>query len=745
MVFVRWHMHILDQNLPAGANKVYAFYIKNHSSSELHPADLATLPSLSSHPHFATKAEFAKWCHDSKTEHVFYTLAEPEFKSMRSSGKNQIKFLHGVIADYDGSPEKIQADLLKLDFPNGKAPTWVTTTFSGKARLIWAFERPVPVFTNDVMDKFKQLLLIDLKVNKLLSGLDEGAWENPHTPFELGTHWRQPYGDTRISSSLVMAMLHEAATKAKFKVDGPTIPLEVIAAEVDRRWPNRWTGAFVDGAKGIRFWDHRADNPTGCTIRTNGVIAYTGECKFMHWSEILGNEFVAQYQVSRIGTAIDGTYYDGKHYWQKTDAGTWASFCGQQTGRRLSVKNRLSAQSKKGSASEVSAAITSIEDMKGVDGAFPCLFMKEEVVSDGARNYLNISRAHTFPTTGSRRKWGDGFPWMAEYLIGLFGQNQLDVFLSWLARFYNNARLGTPKKGHALFIAGDVSAGKTLLAQRIIGEMMGGWQEATSYLLGSTSFNEELFYHPVWTVDDAVAASDSKRHTAYSQMVKKIVANPYQEFHPKFKKAVSFRFNGRLIVTMNSDPVSIGMLPNIEQSILDKLVILKAEKPGTSFDGADGKVRQELPAFCDYVSNWVTPDWLLTKPDECVRFGHDSWQHPELLSTALDSSPSAGLMELLGMWRPQFFRLTDAMTWQGSASQLLVSLKSTQSISSIVDSIAPNRVSVGKHLQQLIAQGIPWISYGRSPAQRLYTILRPDDMPPVNMPALRETHQGKNQ
>lgn len=711
-----------------------AFYIKNHSSSELHKAELATLHTLSTHPEFASKAEFAKWCHESSTDHVFYTMAEPEHSTMRSSGQNPIKFLHGLVADYDGFPEAIQAAIPRLTFSDGKAPTWITTTFSGKARLIWAFERPVPVFSPEVMAKFKQLIAKDLKVRMLLPGLDEGAWENPHTPFELGTNWRQPWGDTRLSSSTVASMLHEAASKAKFKVEGPTIPMEVIAAEVERRWPGRWTGAFVDGAKGVRFWDASADNPTGCTIRTNGVIAYTGECKFLHWDAILGAEFAAQYQASRIGTAIDGVYHDGMDYWQRDEEGIWASFGGQQMSRRLAVMNRLSnvTDPRRGTASEVAAAITSIENMKRVDGAFPCLFMRDQIVRDGARKYLNISRVNPIPATGARNTWGEGFPWMAEYLSGLFGKEQLDVFLTWLARFYNNARVGAPRKGHALFIAGDVSAGKTFLSQRIIGDMMGGSQEATSYMLGSTSFNEELFYHPVWTVDDAVAAADPKRHSSYSQMVKKFVANPYQEFHPKFKKSVSFRFNGRLIVTMNSDPVSIGMLPNIEQSILDKLVILRADKPGTSFAGAEEKVRKELPAFCDFVANWVTPDWLMTKPDECARFGHDSWQHPELLSTARDSSPTAGMMELLTMWRPQFFRKTDAAQWTGTASDLMVELKSTESIASIVDRVAFTRNAMGTHLQNLIAQGTPWIGYIRNKTQRLYTVSRPEDMPVLN-------------
>jgi hypothetical protein len=738
-------MKSIDQQTPAGGNKVSAFYIKNQSSSELYRADLAALQTLSKRPHFDKKSEFAIWCQNQKTEHVFYTMSEPEFPSMRSSGQNPIKFLHGIVADYDGTPEGIQAAIPKLNFTEGKAPTWITTTFSGKARLIWAFERPVPMFSHEVMSRFKQLLLKELKVKMLLAGLDEGAWENSHTPFELGTEWRQLWGDPRLSSSFLATLLYEAASKANFKAEGPAIPLEVIADEVERRWPNRWTSAFVDGARGVRFWDGRADNPTGCMIRTNGVIAFSGECKFMHWSEILGKEFVAQYQVSRIGTAVDGVYHDGKHYWQKNEEGIWVAFSGQQIGRRLAVANRLSNQSKKGLASEVASAITIIENIKGVDGAFPCLFVRNEIVCDGVRKYLNISRVRTMPTKGVRRKWGEGFPWMAEYLFGLFGEKQLDVFLSWLAHFYNNARLGAPKKGHALFIAGDVSAGKTFLSARIIGDMVGGSQEATSYLLGSSAFNEELFYHPVWTVDDAVASSDPKRHSAYSQMVKKFVANPYQEYNPKYKKAVSFRFNGRLVVTMNSDPNSIGMLPNIEQSILDKLIILKADKPGTSFELAGETVHRELPAFCDFVSNWNTPEWLQTKPDECNRFGHDSWHHPELLSTARDSSPSAGLMELLSKWRPLYFCKIKSNKWSGTATDLLCELKATETISSIVDRISHNRASLGKHLQNLIQQGIPWISFDRSTEQRLYTILRPDDLRLPDAPTLRETHEGKNQ
>jgi hypothetical protein len=121
-----------------------AFFIKNHSSTDLHSAPLASLPTLSQRPQFPSKADYAKWCHDATTEHVFYTLVEPEFTNQRSSGQNRIKYLHGIVADYDGDAGAITAALPELKFGPGKAPTWVTTTYSGKARLIWCFEKPVP-------------------------------------------------------------------------------------------------------------------------------------------------------------------------------------------------------------------------------------------------------------------------------------------------------------------------------------------------------------------------------------------------------------------------------------------------------------------------------------------------------------------------------------------------------------------------------------------------------------------------
>lgn len=64
-----------------------AFYIRNHSASDLNQADLAALPTLSKRPTFLNKPDYAKWCHDASTEHVFYSLVEPEHVGLRPSGQ----------------------------------------------------------------------------------------------------------------------------------------------------------------------------------------------------------------------------------------------------------------------------------------------------------------------------------------------------------------------------------------------------------------------------------------------------------------------------------------------------------------------------------------------------------------------------------------------------------------------------------------------------------------------------------
>src|SRR5690606_12066080 len=148
--------------------------------------------------------------------------------------------------------------------------------------------------------------------------------------------------------------------------------------------------------------------------------------------------------------------------------------------------------------------------------------------------------------------------------------------------------------------------------------------------------------------------------------------------------------------------------------ILDKIVILKASAPGISFVGANDKVASELPAFSDFLSHWVLPEDLQTKPDEVTRFGHDSWHHAELLQTARESSMSAETADLLGMWRTYWFRGNDKAEWRGKAVELLSEMNKMDGVREMVPSTIKSTVSFARDLQTMIAQGCDWVAYGRS-------------------------------
>jgi hypothetical protein len=704
-----------------------AFYLRNQSASTLLTAPLAALPTLARRPAFADKAAFRVWCQDSRTAHVFYTLAEPTQPHLRSSAQNPVKFLHGLVADYDGDAAAIQAALASLTFPDGRAPTWVTTTFSGKARLLWVFERPVPVFNPGLLARFIDLLARELKLARLLPGLDPAALGNPHTPYEVGTQWRQPWGDTRLPSSFVFCFLHDASERAKWPGAGVEIPLEEIAAEVERRWPGRWTGPFAAGARGVRFWDPAADNPAGCTLRAGGVQAWSGEGRFLPWAELLGAEFVKRYRADRLGGAIAGVYFDGREYWRRDGAGRWRSWCIEAMKRHLHVDHGLSRAELKGEPSDVARALTTIEKLQHVDGAFPCLFLRDDVVTDGTHRYLNIARALPLaPPPGPAPAWGEGFPWLAAYFTGLLDDEQRPWLFAWLAHFYQSAAAGRPRRGHALFLAGPATAGKTLLSRCIIGGLVGGFQDASNYLLGTTRFNESLFHAPVWAVDDAVASTDARAHALYTQVVKRLVANPHLEFAAKFKKEITFRHNGRLIVTLNVDEDSLGMLPAADHTITDKLVVLLVRNPGVSFIDVEATLARELPAFAGWLAAHTIPPALQRNPHETARFGHDAFFHPDLLANARESSGARPLAELLDLWRTSYFRLYDKPYWEGNATQLMIALRAADHLAGLAREMARgDQRAFGRNLQKLVKEELPWLTLTRTKTARLYRIPRP--------------------
>jgi hypothetical protein len=118
------------------------------------------------------------------------------------------------------------------------------------------------------------------------------------------------------------------------------------------------------------------------------------------------------------------------------------------------------------------------------------------------------------------------------------------------------------------------------------------------------------------------------------------------------------------------------ILPPFEESILDKIILLKAVKrqfPVTintieerNKFGKD--LLQELPAFLFFLSQWKIPVEL-----KCDRFGITHYHHPELVSELETYTPENDLLDIID--NVLFKSNQSEVFWKGTARELEGRLK----------------------------------------------------------------------
>lgn len=666
-----------------------------------------------------SKAEFVSWCQHPQTKHCHFSMAEGLDPLRRVGGDNPATMALGLIGDFDAPcTSSMIVDTVK-NSPTEFAPNWGSLTFSSGGRLVWRFQEPVPLPNLEVAKTFYKLCARKLRITKYLPGFDADAFSDPSRYYERGRDWALLSNDP-IPSTMVWQWLYEAGNKRKWKdSDHIAVPMDKIADEVQKRYPGVWRGPFEDGARGARFWDESADNATAAVIRASGMQCFTGDRGFVPWEEILGSSFVRKYEADTTGEIIKSFYFDTKNYWRQEMHGMWVPVSKDDTRLALKVKYGLSAYpGKKESSSEVDRVVYAIQEQKMVAAAMPFIHQPEGLLVNGGKRFLNTSAVKCIePTEADVDEWGDGFPWLAEFLTGFFEPEEtLDYFLGWLQHFYINGLAQTPRTGHALFIAGDTNMGKTFLSTGIVSRMVGGHMDASNYLLGEGNFTSHVVGAPMMTVDDTQGASDQRRRTRYSAAIKKVVANRHQLFEEKFLKAGLVEWLGRVVVTLNLDPESSLLLPNCDISIMDKIMLLRCARRKFEFpppDDIERVLQTELPAFCRWITQWEIPDHV--KGD--VRFGVKPYHDKHMYSSAIQTSSSYSFFELLADFLGGYE--SEDGYYTGTSTQLIADMSLDERIGSLAMKYSPAQAA--SLLGQLKARGFEFERV-RSSSQRIWKI-----------------------
>ncbi|MSU62657.1 MAG: hypothetical protein EXS31_09705 [Pedosphaera sp.] len=242
---------------------------------------------------------------------------------------------------------------------------------------------------------------------------------------------------------------------------------------------------------------------------------------------------------------------------------------------------------------------------------------------------------------------------LSQFLLNLLtseGVDQRPYFFGWCKVAFEALRLGIRRPGQALAFAGPRGCGKSLL-QNFITILFGGRvAKPYRYMIGSTNFNGELLGTEHLMIEDESASTDMRSRRHFGSRIKDVTVNQVQSCHPKNRQAISLTPFWRLTISVNDESENLMVLPPIDESLEDKIILFKAYKlPLPLPTGTDAERERfwetligELPAFLHFLVNYQIPEELKSE-----RFGVTHFHHPELLRELGLLSPENRLLALI--------------------------------------------------------------------------------------------------
>ena len=654
-------------------------------------------------PTFRNSNEYKHWAAQRSTKYLAYSTAEGINPDQRISSENPIRYLHGVCADWDATfddkeYEDIVRRLLDCEFP----VNYISRSYSKGIHAVWFFESPVYMHGKKPNQRFLKRLVKELELDgrdAIARGFDEGNFIRQHYLLH-GDDWRGVKPSARIPTDSLHYWQYEESRSSDFESQGTTIPLEVVFEEVQRVWPDhKWPGEFREGARGPTFWDPGGGHKTanGSIVRDTGMQCFNMIKGFYSWAEVLSPGFVRQFEVGRIGQAIDSYWFDGKNYFVQDGSGGFFINTKDECLLDLQCRHDLSARpARHENVSEVKRALFQINTAKRVEAGLPFCFTKSPIVKHENRTYFNTARVTPLSPI-DRDVTHEDFPVIWDWMNHMLG-SQIDHEIDWLSFAYQNALAGTPKRGHAHFLVGPPNCGKTLYNTQVLGQLFGGGIKASEYLTGKSDWTDHLFEYGAWLVDDEAPSASPAMHTAFTAKLKEHIANDSFLIHGKFKKSGRVFWRGRISCTLNDDPVSMRLMPDLDMSIKDKLMVFKCND-GYNFGGdVKGIIKKELPAFAQYLANYEIPD---ERKD--VRFGVKAFINEDLEERARADSRYSHIIELIAIFRHQL----KGDPWDGTCSDLMMALAANDNNRVLLKELNPKKLGWG--LNHMMSKGFTWV------------------------------------
>ena len=415
-------------------------------------------------------------------------------------------------------------------------------------------------------------------------------------------------------------------------------------------------------------------------------------------------------------------YFDAgrKEYWTSNNRGGWISLNETQF-KRILKQRGISPKVPEGiHVSPLDEQLIGLQQTCDVHYAGALAGHRAGVYDMGERRILVTESPRIIaPTFG---EW----PTLRAVIDGLLHDSQIDqrpYLFGWLKVSFETLAAGERRPGQALVLAGVHGCGKSLL-QNLITRIFGG-RSARPYqfMSGLTPFNSDLFEAEHLMIEDEQASTDIRARRNFGAQLKNFTVVDWQRCHAKNRVAISLAPFWRLSVTVNDEPENLMVLPPIDDSIEDKLIILRASKFAMPMPTVTLEQRKafeqtligELPAFLHYLTQWEIPVALSSE-----RFGIAHFHHPEILQAIDNLAPEFRLLRLIN---DELFQTDAAGVWEGTAEQLERRLCADDSkCRNEARKLFTFNTACGVYLGRLLKKEPKRFDYDRSSVRRVWRI-----------------------
>lgn len=669
------------------------FYIKNTIATEMHPAVPGNMPwefKMVTEPGMQvreSKPDRQDWYNNPATDHYFYTGIEPLNDRLRvTKEQNQPRYIHAFIADYDNfrlPKERILEAIEKMEIK----PSWFEKSLGGNWRLIWTLEAPILVSDTLFCTFILQHAIKWLRLG-LLPELDEKAFLSCTRTYCNGCDWTAT-GHPDVSKSTSHAFLVKCAKEYSFKPAGDNIkiPLETVLAALKVKFPQlEWDGDFIEESMGPSFWLPESKSPKSAIVKAAGFYTFSGSAQksFYGWGdpELLGPAFVKQHNEVSITNATADNYFDNERWWQKV-GGQWCPSKSQDFTRHLRVTCGLSAATPKEGVSQVDEAMEYIAMNNRIHYAASFVFQRSGPLYYNGKRVLNTYSGKAMEPHPGNYSFDDTsefwFPYgVIKAMLAEVGNDAIGHFFAWWKHYYESAYNYCPCSGANLIMIGGTGTGKTLVNREMIGASVGGFIDASSYLVHGASFNSHNYDVGHWCVDDEEGNNvGNESRGAAAMRFKKMAANPDHVYSKKFEHGGQVSWMGRIGGTFNADYGSLQLFGMLDNNSLDKMCLFRCVDKHDFVFPSMPEIRallaEQLPKLLKAILTWKYPPHLTPGP----RFGPPVYKDEILLARIRECSPLAPVREaLVGALTMWFKDNADEAAFCGTASQLFKLIKS---------------------------------------------------------------------